>query len=74
MARDPGLTTLSAVDVPEPWIEQIIREAAEAGEFDGMPGTGRPLDDLERPYEPDWWVRRWFARERAAAERGNQKD
>ena len=62
------------MDVPEPWIERIIREAAEAGEFDGMPGTGRPLDDLERPYEPDWWVRRWFLRERAAADRSNQKD
>ena len=47
----------------EPWFERLIREATEAGEFDDLPGAGEPLADLERPYDPAWWARRWFERE-----------
>jgi hypothetical protein len=48
----------------EPWIERVIREAQEAGEFDDVAGTGEPIPDIGRPYEPGWWARRWIARER----------
>lgn len=48
----------------EPWVERVIREAAEAGEFDDLPGTGKPIPDLDQPYDPDWWARRWFERQR----------
>lgn len=48
----------------EPWIERVIREAQEAGKFDDVPGTGEPIPDIDRPYEPGWWARRWIARER----------
>ncbi len=44
--------------------EQRIREAIEAGAFDDLPGLGRPIPDLDRPYDPMWWVKRWLARER----------
>jgi hypothetical protein len=47
----------------EPWLERLIREATEAGEFDDLPGAGEPLADLERPYDPAWWARRWMERE-----------
>ena len=55
----------------EPWIERVLREAQEAGEFDGLAGTGKPIADLDQPYDPAWWARRWIAREQqreAAAE------
>ena len=52
----------------EPWIERVIREAQEAGEFDDVPGTGERIPDLDRPYDPGWWARRWIARERQRAE------
>jgi hypothetical protein len=63
----------------EPWIERVIREAQEAGEFDGLAGTGKPIADLDQPYDPAWWARRWIAREHqreAAAElaRSIQRD
>ena len=48
----------------EPWIERVIREAQEAGKFDDVAGTGEPIDDIGRPYDPAWWARRWIARER----------
>jgi hypothetical protein len=44
-------------------IDRQLREARERGEFDNLPGTGRPLSDAGREYEEDWWVRSWLARE-----------
>ena len=38
-------------------VERAIREAQERGEFDDLPGAGRPLD-LGDPDDPLWWVRR----------------
>ncbi len=43
-------------------IEKIIREAIERGEFDNLPGTGKPLD-LSDADDPDWWVKRLIKRE-----------
>jgi len=53
-------------DGHEPWFEKLIREATESGEFDDLAGHGRPLDDLDRPYDPAWWARRWMQREHVA--------
>ncbi len=32
------------------YVEELIREAMERGEFDNLPGAGRPLDLDENPY------------------------
>ncbi len=42
--------------------ERRIREAAEQGEFDDLPGAGRPLPGLDGTYDPDWWVKEWLRR------------
>jgi DnaJ family protein C protein 28 len=34
----------------ESWIDQQIREAQERGEFDDLPGRGKPLDLTPNPY------------------------
>ena len=39
-------------------VERQIREAQERGEFDDLPGAGKPLPDVDRPYDELWWVRR----------------
>ena len=38
----------------ESWIDRQVREAMERGEFDNLPGAGKPLD-LD-PSE-DWWIK-----------------
>ncbi len=38
-------------------VEKMIREATERGEFDNLPGMGKPLD-LSDTDDPDWWVKR----------------
>ena len=43
-------------------MERAIREAQERGEFDDLPGAGKPLADLGDPDDPMWWVRRWAGR------------
>ncbi len=48
----------------ESWVERVIREADQAGEFDDLPGHGKPIPRLDRPYEPTWWARTWMERER----------
>ena len=49
---------------PEPWVERVMRRAAEDGEFDDLSGQGEPIPDLGRPYDPSWWARTWIERER----------
>ncbi len=46
-------------------VDRQIREAAERGEFDDLPGSGKPIMDLASVYDPDWWVKRFFERESA---------
>jgi hypothetical protein len=47
----------------ETWVERQIREAADRGEFDNLPGAGKPLPDLDEPYDDLWWVKRKLRRE-----------
>ena len=48
----------------ESWVDRQIREAQERGEFDNLPGAGKPLRDLGDPNDPDWWVKRYIEREK----------
>ena len=54
--RKPGETW-------ESFAERLIREAQETGEFDALEGAGRPLEDLDEPYDEFWWVKRKLRRE-----------
>ena len=44
-------------------VEKAIREAQERGEFDDLPGAGKPLKGLGDPDDPMWWLRRYAERE-----------
>jgi hypothetical protein len=46
-------------------VERAIREAQERGEFDNLPGAGKPLRNLGSPdvEDPDWWVKGLVQRE-----------
>jgi hypothetical protein len=40
-----------------------IRAAQAAGQFDNLPGFGRPHPIFDEEYDPHWWIRRKLARE-----------
>jgi hypothetical protein len=49
----------------ESWSERQVREAIERGEFDNLPGAGRPLQLGDPEVEdPDWWIKAKLRRER----------
>ena len=44
-----------------------IRAAIEAGEFDNLPGFGKPSPLIDEPYDPFWWIRRKLRQEQLPA-------
>ena len=48
----------------ESWAERQVREAIERGEFDNLPGAGRPLPGLNGRDDEDWWVKGFLEREK----------
>lgn len=52
--------------------DKRIREAIERGEFENLPGEGKPIEELNRPYDPNWWVQTWIQRERLRGTRQEQ--
>ncbi len=46
------------------WVELQLRRAMERGEFDNLPGAGKPIADLGDEHDPDWWLKRLVEREK----------
>ncbi|HEX3650596.1 MAG TPA: DUF1992 domain-containing protein [Pseudonocardiaceae bacterium] len=44
-------------------LDRQIREAHERGEFDNLPGAGKPLPQHGQPYDPEWWAKDLLRRE-----------
>ena len=49
----------------ESLVERQIREATERGEFDGLAGTGQPIEGLAQSDDPNWWARSFVERQRS---------
>lgn len=45
------------------YVDLQIRQAAERGEFDDLPGSGKPIKSLGQEHDPDWWVKQLIERE-----------
>lgn len=45
------------------WVDMQVRRAIERGDFDNLPGAGRPIRGLGATHDPDWWVRSLIERE-----------
>ncbi|NYE36606.1 hypothetical protein F4692_001739 [Nocardioides cavernae] len=48
------------------WVDLQVRQAMERGEFDDLPGQGKPISDLGVEHDPDWWVKKLVERENIA--------
>lgn len=47
----------------ESWVDRQIREATERGDFEDLPGKGKPVADLDKAYDELWWVKQKLRRE-----------
>ncbi len=56
-ARKPGDRNFSD------WVDDQIRDAQERGEFENLPGKGKPLASLDGNHDELWWVKQMLARE-----------
>ncbi|RCW46107.1 uncharacterized protein DUF1992 [Halopolyspora algeriensis] len=59
--KPPGMTF-------ETWIDKQIRTAQERGDFDDLPGAGKPLPGAGKPHDELWWVKNYIQREGLSAE------
>ena len=64
--RDPR----TGADAPEArireqssWVDLQVRQAVARGDFDKLPGFGKPIDGLTGEHDPDWWVKKLIERE-----------
>ena len=48
--KPPGVKTAD-------WVEGLISDAQKRGEFDNLSGKGKPIPGLDKPYDPDWWIK-----------------
>lgn len=62
--QDPPRPPWGDLAKMETWVDLTIQQAQRRGDFDNLPGAGAPLRDLDRPYDPDWWVKQLVERER----------
>ena len=46
------------------WVDQQVRQAMARGDFDDLPGAGKPIKDLGASHDPDWWVKKLIEREK----------
>lgn len=44
-------------------VEVAIQQAMRRGDFDDLPGAGKPIQALDSVRDPDWWIRRKIERE-----------
>jgi hypothetical protein len=54
--KPPGVTW-------ESWVDRLVREARERGEFNDLAGAGKPLPGLDQGRDELWWVKEWLRRE-----------
>ena len=52
------------MDARSQYVEIQIQQAMRRGDFDDLPGEGKPIRDLHEAYDPNWWIRQKIERER----------
>jgi hypothetical protein len=45
------------------WVDLQIEAAIRRGDFDDLPGLGKPIEGLGTEHDPDWWLKKLIERE-----------
>lgn len=60
---EEGKARRARIEQQHTWVDLQVRQAMERGDFDDLPGAGKPIPDLGATHDPDWWVKRLVERE-----------
>lgn len=67
MGEDDDDTDVAAaqrsMDLRVQYVEVRLQQAMRNGDFDDLPGAGKPIANLGDVHDPDWWMRRKIERE-----------
>src|SRR5215207_10632570 len=55
---EPAVSAAPTAAERADYVETAIQQAIRRGEFDNLPGAGKPLPGLNGRHDPDWWIRR----------------
>ncbi len=61
--RDGRAATRARIAQQQTWVDLQVRQAMERGDFDDLPGAGKPIEGLGGEHDPDWWVKKLIERE-----------
>lgn len=62
--RRTGSSAAAArIQQQQQWVDLQIKQAVERGEFDDLPGYGKPIEGLGPQHDPDWWLKKLVERE-----------
>ena len=61
---DTALAGQRSMDARAQYVEVSIQQAMRRGDFDQLPGAGKPISGLGGVDDPDWWIRRKIEREK----------
>jgi hypothetical protein len=54
----------SMMEARAQYVEITVQQAIRRGDFDNLPGAGKPIENLGGTYDPDWWIRQKIEREK----------
>jgi len=52
------------IEHQQTWVDLQVRQAMERGDFDDLPGKGKPIADLGDTHDPNWWIKKLVEREK----------
>lgn len=61
---DTNTAGQASMDQRAQYVEITIAQAMRRGDFDDLPGAGKPLRNLHEIHDPNWWIRKKIERER----------
>ncbi|RFA10212.1 molecular chaperone DnaJ [Subtercola boreus] len=60
---DTALAGQRSMEARAQFVEVSIQQAMRRGDFDNLPGAGKPLRNLHDAYDPNWWIKQKIERE-----------
>ena len=63
MESPPNPDRLTSLASQDRLVDYLVKKAHSEGAFDNLPGAGKPIPDLEEPYDELWWAKKLLERE-----------